>query len=706
MVHGNQTLAAHNGPPLTNDSLQQLREVLEACDVGLCLVDEQRRVWAWNQRLAERALSWDADSPILIDTLFPALANDRFTHQVRAAVRLTLAPGQEPARGRGIYSRQVIQLDEQTRVRVSVRPLMSYPGYCLVQLMDLDDTQPDKGGHPELTLTEQRTRAMLASIEDAVILLDPEGIVEFVNLAAESLTGYQSLWAVGRPLTAIYQVYDEAGSLDQPFEIEQVLSDMGRQLVLQHREGFSIPIQQTLSRLRDSSGNLEGMVLVFKDTSQSRKMAAQLSWQSSHDPVTRLYNRAEFDRYLSQLLDQTENQGDCHCLLYLDVDRFIVVNDNCGHAAGDELLRQLAGLMKRSIRSSDMLARLGGDEFGIVLRRCTHESAMRIAESIRANVQDFSFSWREKSFPQSISIGMVPINTQSVSLQQVLSSADMACIAAKEEGRNKIHIYHPHEGSAAKRHGETQWVTRIRHALEADLLVLYVQPIASLNPGRGAREHVEVLIRLSDQEGNLIVPGVFIPAAERFGLMPLVDRWVVARVVRFIVENREACLSSGRRFFVNLSGLSLCDEVFLQWLLELLQSQDVPRGMLCFELTETAAIANLALAEHFMCSLQRIGCEFALDDFGSGLSSFAYLKHLPVEYLKIDGVFVKDMLESDIDESMVDAINHIGHVMGLETVAEFVESAQIRDRLMELGVDYVQGYGICRPFPISELLAR
>ncbi|MET0090534.1 MAG: PAS domain-containing protein [Candidatus Thiodiazotropha sp.] len=280
-MHGNQTATARTGLPLTDDIIEQLREVLEACDVGLCLVDDQRRVWTWNQRFAERAGRWDTDTPTLIETLFPSLANERFANQVREAVSLSIAAEQDSPRGRSAQSRQVIRLDHQTRVRISVRPLMLHPGYCLVQFTDLDEVQPEDMPRSGFTLTEQRTRAMLASIEDAVILLDPHGMVEFVNLAAENLTGYQSRWAVGRPLTAIYQVFDEADSLDHPFEMEQVLSDMGRQLVLQHREGLSIPIQQTLSRLRDQAGNLEGMVLVFKDTSQSRKMAAQLTSESS-----------------------------------------------------------------------------------------------------------------------------------------------------------------------------------------------------------------------------------------------------------------------------------------------------------------------------------------------------------------------------------------------------------------------------------------
>jgi Amt family ammonium transporter len=289
-------------------------------------------------------------------------------------------------------------------------------------------------------------------------------------------------------------------------------------------------------------------------------------------------------------------------------------------------------------------------------------------------------------------------------VEQILGYADIACLTAKEEGRNKIHVYDAVDSSAAKRHGETQWVTRIRTALEEDRFTLYVQPIKSLNDEDGAQEHVEVLIRVLDEDDNLIPPGAFIPAAERFGLMLAVDRWVVGQVSRFITMNRDCCLSSGRRFFVNLSGHSLCDDEFLQWILLTIREREIPAGMLCFEVTETAAISNLTSAEHFMRTLQRYGCEFALDDFGSGLSSFGYLKHLPVEYLKIDGAFVHDMLENAIDDSMVEVINRIGHIMGLETIAEFVESEEILLRLKAIGVGYAQGYGVCRPFPIKRLL--
>jgi Amt family ammonium transporter len=694
---GKQSESTNKKPFSSDDLAASVQEIMDTCDTGLCLVDSHKHLVIWNHWLVEHLLPSDQLPLHTLESLCPQFANEALIDLIQAAIIQSNRSGSDTS-----TSEQVVHLDDGRSMRIGVRPLMKYPGHCILQI---SEQKKDLIGQTVFDLRDQRARVMLSSVEDAVILLDVQGKVEYLNLAAESLTGFQNQIAVGRPLTEVYRVYDEVDAMESMLDLEQVLSDMGQQLVLQHREGLSIPIQQTISRLRDGEGHLDGAVLVFKDTSQSRKLAAQLNWQASHDPVTRLYNRAEFDRRLSQLMQQSKNNAEHHCLLYLDVDRFIVVNDNCGYASGDELLRQLAILIKRSIRNSDLLARLGGDEFGILLSHCTLQVAQRIAEKIRQDVTGFRFACKEKSFPQSLSIGMVPIDEQSQSVEQILSFADMACFTAKEEGRNKIHIYHPLESSAAKRHGEAQWVTRIRRALENDLLTLFVQPIVSLEDlSAKAKGHVEVLIRMIDDEGGLIAPGVFIPAAERFGLMPAVDRWVVATVVDFIDSNRGFCEASGSRFFVNLSGHSVCDEEFLPWILAIIQSQDIPTGMLCFELTETAAITNLSSAEHFMRSLQRIGCEFALDDFGSGLSSFGYLKHLPVQYLKIDGAFVKDMLENDIDESMVDAINHIGHVMGLDTIAEFVETLPVRERLRDMGVDYAQGYGVCRPFPMSQLL--
>ncbi len=703
-MQGKGSIKALQTGDFSRNDLLYLQEVIEACDVSLCLLDAQRRVIVWNRHLADAMDMTDPEALLQpLDELIPQLAGPRFTKMVHAAAQTPQPRGSLQAYFTLAGSRHMFSIDEKRNMRVSVKPLMLHPGYCLVQINDIPSSPARQDQSHTGSVVEQRTRAMLSSLDDAVILLDAGGRVEFANLSAEAMTGYQNQQMTGRRLTEVYRVFDETGSKQYPLSLEQIVNNEGSQLVLKHREGLSLSVQQSITMLKDEAGRLESMVLVFKDTSQSRKLAAQLSWQSSHDPVTRLYNRTEFDRQLTALLERAGIEGGEHCLLYLDVDRFKVVNDNCGHAAGDELLRQLATLIKRSIRNSDLLARLGGDEFGILLTQCPVQSAERIADSIRLAVQGFRFVYGEKSFSQSVSIGMVPIDEQSSGLEQVLSFADTACFSAKEEGRNKIHIYDPVSSPAAIRHGEAKWVTHIRSALDEDRFVLYVQPIKSIG-NTSDQEHVEVLIRMLNESGDLVLPGAFIPAAERFDLMPTIDRWVIDRLIQFIVDNRESCFAAERRYFVNLSGHSLCDDEVLQLILDRIGRYGIPQGMLCFEVTETAAISNLASAEHFMRTLQQIGCEFALDDFGSGLSSFGYLKHLPVEYLKIDGAFVKEMLDNAIDDSMVDAINRIGHIMGLETIAEFVENDRVLRRLRDIGIDYAQGFGICRPFPIEQLI--
>jgi Amt family ammonium transporter len=626
IVQGKGATEAHQTGVFTHNDLAQLQEVIEACDVGLCLINAERQVIAWNRYLSDITGKTDPEAITEpLESLIPQLTGPRFSKMVLTAVKAPQSDGSLPTYFSLASSRHLFRVDERRFLRVSVKPLMMHPGYCLVQISEIDSSLAPGGRLATNSVAEQHTRAMLSSVEDAVVLLDAAGVIEFANLAAEGMTGYSSRQMVGRRLTEVYRVVDESSVGKGSLSLDKIINGEGVQLVLKHREGLSLPVRQSVTCLKDEAGNLESIVLVFNDTSQSRKLAAQLNWQSSHDPVTRLYNRTEFDRQLTTLLDQPVIEGCGHCLLYLDIDRFKIVNDNCGHAAGDELLRQLASLIKRCIRNSDLLARLGGDEFGILLTQCSVEAAERIADSIRLSIQRFRFVYGDKSFSQSISIGMVPIDDQSSDLEQILSFADSACFSAKEEGRNKIHIYDPLGSSAAKRHGEAKWVTHIRSALDEDRFVLYVQPIKSI--GRDdVPEHVEVLIRMLDESGELILPGAFIPAAERFGLMPNVDRWVVDRLIRYIVdsqggENRPAHPATERRYFINLSGHSLCDEDVLQIILDRISDYDLPKGMLCFEVTETAAISNLTSAEHFMRTLQRSGCEFALDDFGSGLSS-------------------------------------------------------------------------------------
>jgi len=705
MTHGTSPAQAFHPKRFSEGDYAQLLEVIEACDVGLCLVDGDLNVLAWNRRLSE--MTGNRSTEVLgrqIGAVLPSLADAHFVNRVRAL----LQNDGDAAEATTLELSQVRHLyrDPEKGFRsVSVRPLVMHPGHCLVQISDVASQIAFHEQARDTVVAEQRTLAMLSSIDDAVILLDAKGCIEFANMAAEGMTGFPLKEMAGRPLDETYQVFDELSETREFLDYERIVSQHSRPLVMMHREGLTFPIEQSITRLKDRQGGNEGLVLVFKDISQSRKLAAQLNWQASHDPVTRLYNRAEFDRRLTQLLEEAEVEGSQHGLLYLDIDRFKVVNDTCGHVAGDELLRQVASLIRQAIRSSDLLARLGGDEFGILLSNCNLEAARRIADAIRLEFQRFRFAWSDKTFSQSVSIGVVSISKQSEGLQQVLSLADSACFAAKEAGRNRVHVYHPERGVAALRHGEVQWVTRIRSALEEDRFALYVQPIQALGGTPPGRRHHEVLIRMLDETGNLIPPGAFIPAAERYDLMPAIDRWVVKRLVRCINDHWGDRVREEGRLFVNLSGQSLCDEETLQVIVELLREHRAVDGLLSFEVTETAAISNLSSAKRFMQTLKCFGCEFALDDFGSGLSSFGYLKHLPVEYLKIDGCFVKDMGRDPIDESMVDAINRIGHIMGLETIAECVESDEILRQLSEMGVDYVQGFGLVKPFPIDDFWA-
>ncbi|HDJ86086.1 MAG TPA: EAL domain-containing protein [Chromatiales bacterium] len=438
--------------------------------------------------------------------------------------------------------------------------------------------------------------------------------------------------------------------------------------------------------------------MVFHDVTYARRLERELSYHASHDALTGLCNRRQFELVLEQALQDAVSGGREHALCYLDLDQFKVVNDTCGHGAGDELLRQLAARLSTKVRESDMLARLGGDEFGVLLYGCTPRRAYAIAEELRNVIREFRFSRREHRFQVGASIGVVAINSGSGSVAELLSAADVACYAAKERGRNRVHVYQTDDHELQERRGEMRLVSRINRALQEGRFRLFVQDTAGLSddarPG-----YRELLVRLVDRDGGLLLPMSFIPAAERYGLMPSVDRWVVANACRLLVE--ESARDSEGIWAINLSGQSVCDEAFLEYVMHTVRESGVAPQRLCFEITETATITNLGHATRFMNVMHGMGCRFALDDFGSGLSSFCYLKQLPVDYLKIDGAFVRDMAEDPIDYAMVEAINRIGHVMGIRTIAEFVEDEAALNALRGLGVDYAQGYWIAEPHPMA-----
>lgn len=425
----------------------------------------------------------------------------------------------------------------------------------------------------------------------------------------------------------------------------------------------------------------------------------QISYQASHDALTGLMNRREFERRLGTALEEAQFKPAVHSMLYLDLDQFKIVNDTCGHNAGDALLQQLAATLQAALRQNDILARLGGDEFGVLLEHCPGEPALRIAETLRLAVASFRFLWLDKTFSVGVSIGLATFGGEGMTVGDVFSIVDGACYVAKDLGRNRIHVYSADDTELAERTGQMNWVGRITQALEQDRMCLYRQAIAPLGDKTGkAERYYEVLLRMRDEDGREISPAAFLPAAERYNLMPAIDFWVI----RTAFENyaKSGGEARGCNLSINLSGATLGDERLLPYIREQLQYFSVPPTAICFEITETAAIAKLATATVLIRELKQLGCRFALDDFGSGMSSFGYLKNLPIDFIKIDGAFVREVDSDPIDRAMVEAINNIGHVMGIKTIAEFVETEAIVAVLCDLGVDYAQGYYIGRPEPM------
>ncbi|MGH8130249.1 MAG: putative bifunctional diguanylate cyclase/phosphodiesterase [Steroidobacteraceae bacterium] len=412
-------------------------------------------------------------------------------------------------------------------------------------------------------------------------------------------------------------------------------------------------------------------------------------------------NRREFEnRLVAALSGAHANHQQTHALLYLDLDQFKVVNDTFGHTAGDELLRKVTEIVQANIRSTDVLARLGGDEFGILLERCSEDRAMQVAEAIRCAIEGYRFTWKNSFTGVRCSIGVVLVSGDSLDAASVMSSADVACYSAKDMGRNQVHLYQ--DSDASLRHAEMKWVSRITSAVEDKRLELFYQPIIGIgNRRKESRGHYELLLRMRDENGDLVSPDQFIPAAERYNLMSTLDRWVVHEALTQLADRNAEAREARYTLAINLSGTSLSEDRFLDYVIDELGKCPLPAGAICFEITETAAISNLSRVIHFMQTLKKLGCKFSLDDFGSGLSSFTYLKNLPVDYLKIDGQFIRNVAEDKVDESMVRAINEVGRAMGIDTIAERVETREVLDKLSDLGVEYAQGYFIARPTSVQ-----
>jgi len=593
---------------------------------------------------------------------------------------------------------------EPAYVEISITPHgRAEQGFtCL--LRDVTDRR-----HIEEQLFEEKELAQttLESIADGVITTDPSGRIRYMNAVAAQLTGWPFEDASGKLLHRVFTVVDSPTERPSDWLVKRVLRE-GKSVVetkkriLYCRDGSAHVVQHTAAPIRNQSGRVTGVVVVFHDMTQARAMERKLTYQAKHDGLTGLINRTEFEATLDAVIARLGDGPTTHLLCYIDLDQFKVVNDACGHAAGDALLKQVASLLQHGLRSTDTLARLGGDEFGVILDNCPVERGIKIAEAMRERVRNFRFQWEDRQFAVGASVGLVPLSRSLGNTQHAMSHADAACYAAKDAGRNRVHVYDPDDKELSMRKGQMKWITRIQEALDTDGFRLYYQTIAATTSLQQAGGYFEVLLRMIDKDGSDVPPGAFIPAAERYGLMPEIDHWVVENTLQWLQTYQASGAEPVQRCSINLSGATLGNEKHTAQIREMLNRYAIDPGLICFEITETAAMANLHEATRFISELKQVGCSFALDDFGSGLSSFGYLKTLDVDYLKIDGAFIKEIDHHEVDHVMVEAITSIARVMGLKTIAEFVESERVLDLLCKIGVDYAQGYHIARPRPLSD----
>ena len=567
------------------------------------------------------------------------------------------------------------------------------------------DITDRKQAEQALARAEELARVTLQSIGDGVITTDADGRVTALNPIAEQLTGWSQSSALGKPLAAVFRVVDTHTRMpiDHPLPSDAA-DDPGIDLpttsLLLSLDGVEYHVEDSSAPIRLPDHTLAGAVIVFRDVTDTRRMAAEIAHQARHDPLTGLPNRREFEYRLGELLEQAQRNEAEHALCYIDLDQFKVVNDGCGHAAGDALLTELATLLQHHVRRGDLLARLGGDEFGLLLADCPPDRATQIAGDLLSLIADFRFRWHERSFTIGASIGLVPVTAASASAAELMAEADLACFTAKDLGRNRVYLFRHGDAELSRRRRELQWASELREALEEQRFLLFAQPICALTAA-GSRPWYEILLRLRQRDGRIVLPGAFLPAAERFGLMPLIDRYVLDRALGRLLRPDHA---NGARLSVNLSGRSLEDSAIADTLDRYFASPGHPPGQLCIELTETTAVAHLGRTREFIGHLRGAGCRFALDDFGTGVSSFAYLKHLPVDYLKLDGSFVRDITREPIDRAMVESIHRLAQIMGFETIAEFVEDQPTLDLLRHIGIHHGQGFLLGQPAPLESLL--
>ena len=580
------------------------------------------------------------------------------------------------------------------------------PGRHLVSLTVMEDVTERKRVQRELLAEHERLRVTLDSIGDGVIAVDADGRVDYLNPVAERLTGWTSAAARGVPSEVVLRIVEATTRRRVKSPAMRCLSggaftDAGNYTILLGRDCQEYCIENSAAPIRSASGETIGAVLVFRDVSEKIHLHREMTWRATHDRLTGLLNRDEFERRLQLALDGAREGETGDALMYIDLDRFKLVNDAAGHAAGDRLLKHVVGIINRFIRSDDVFARLGGDEFGLVVKDCGIEGAERVAQRICDTLDAFRFQEGAQHFHVGASIGLVQVDKRWPTAAHVLEAADSACYAAKAAGRNRVHAYLATDEVIESHREDMQWVRRLEQALDNGQFALYWQRIHALGLDGGG-VHGEVLLRMINDDGKLILPALFFAPAERFQMASRIDRWVVRQVFELLTNRRDRCAHLAT-VSINLSGQSVGDRDFHRYVQELMETMAIDARKICFEVTETAAIVNLSDATPFFESMRARGVRFALDDFGSGVSSFGYLKSLPVDYLKIDGQFIRDLANDRVDQATVRCIRDVAKITGKKTIAEFVETEAVETLLREMDIDYAQGFLRHRPAPLARI---
>lgn len=692
---------------MTENSLQEkgFRDLLDAAPDAMVIVDRRGSVAAVS-RQAEQLFGWTEvelrGQPI--DQLIPPrFQRVHVAQRVSEDESLGIPPREAPV---SLFARR--RDGTEFPVEISQTRLSSgKPALVLVTIRDLTEW---RRAQDSLFREKEQAVVTLESIGDGVITTDAAGMITYLNPVAERLTGWRAVEALGQPLDTVLTLISDATR--RPIEStaarclhEARTVDLPEGVLLLRRDGTEVAIADSTAPIHDRNGAMIGVVLVFHDVTEKRRVAHQLSHTATHDALTGLVNRNEFERRLTRVVAYAADAADAgaeHALCYLDLDGFKLINDTCGHEAGDELLRKIGALLSGQMRRRDTLARMGGDEFCALMEHCPLTEAEEIAEKLRRTVEEFRFVSHGKSFSLGVSIGVVPITAASGRSAAVLRAADAACYAAKDAGRNRIHVARLEAMAGVLQATETRRVTHLSRAVDEGRFQLYTQRIVPLKPERPARPRCEILLRLPDEHGGLLTADSFIPQAERYSLMPAIDRWVVSRTVALLGQwHREHPQCELPLCSINLSASSLKED-FVSFVREQLEEHRLPPGALCFEITEAAALGNLAHAVSLISEIRATGCSIALEDFGNGLTSFAYLKSLPVDFVKIGGHYIRAVAEDPVYGTLVSAVNQIGGIMGIPTIAEEVDSEAVLQKLRTLGVAYAQGNAVAPPEPLAD----